>query len=222
MTTVLLVRHGHVDPAAGTQAADPPLSADGHRQAETTARAFTAGLFGSLDAVVTSTMRRARETAAPLAAALDLTPSPDERLVELDHGWTSYGTGGHLYQTRAAMYEALSAGRWGPDRFDPTAFADRVQAAVDDVVAAHPAGTVAVVCHGGVVSAYLSRVLGVERVVFFIPDNCSVTRVLAEPDGYSELLSANETLHLRLPEPWPGQELPGASAVADDRPDDLA
>lgn len=87
----------------------------------------------------------------------------------------------------------------GHQAYDSQAFADRVESAVGDVVAAHPTGTVAVVCHGGEVSAYLSRVLGIGRVVFFVPDNCSVTRVLAEQDGYRELLSANETPHLREP-----------------------
>lgn len=199
MTTVLLVRHGHVAPATGSDLAGPPLSAQGREQAEVTARAFGAGLFGPVDAVVSSTMLRARETAEPLAKALGLVPSFDERLVELDHGWTVYGTGVESYPTRCAAYEALSQGRWGTQTYDPQAFADRVETAVHDVVAAHPAGTVAVVCHGGVVSAYLARVLGIGQVVFFVPDNCSVTRVLAEQDGYREMVSANETLHLRDP-----------------------
>lgn len=68
---------------------------------------------------------------------------------------------------------------------------------MESVVERHPTGTVAVVCHGGVISAYLAHVLGVSQTIFFAPDYGSVSRLLAEPNGYRELLSANEALHLR-------------------------
>ena len=57
--------------------ADPPLSPLGLRQAEATAD-FLAG--ETVDAIVTSTMRRAIETGRPLAERLDINPERREGL----------------------------------------------------------------------------------------------------------------------------------------------
>lgn len=196
---ILLVRHARPEVVpGGDEAADPGLTEEGRRQAELMAKAVGDGLYGDVTAVVTSTMRRARETAEPLTQALGLTAEPDERLVELDHGWTTYGVAADTYPTRASFYEALNAGRWAENRFDPAAFTKRVRAGVDSAVDRHPGGVVAVVCHGGVISAYLATVLGLAEPFVLMPAYCSVSRVLAEPGGRREVLSANESLHMRL------------------------
>jgi len=178
--------------------ADPPLTEEGHAQAKLLAAAIADGAYGRVTAVVTSTMRRAIETGEPLAEALGVTAATEESIVELDDGWTSYGVGVEDYPSREAAWAAMDAGWWGANSFDPVAFRRRVRDGMDAVAAGHPGGAVAVVCHGGVISAYLAEVLGTERTVFFSPDYCSVSRVLVEP-GYRELISANETLHMRLP-----------------------
>jgi probable phosphoglycerate mutase len=196
---LLLVRHARPERVDGGRvAADPGLTPAGLGQAQLLAKAFAAGAFGPVAAIVTSTMLRARQTAEPVAEALGLTAHADERLAELDVGWTSYGTGVESFPTRRAGYDELNAGRWGSNTYDPDAFAARVRAGVDDVIARYPQGDVVVVCHGGVISAYLAHVVGSGRLLFLTPDHCSVTRVLAEPDGYREVLSVNESLHMRL------------------------
>lgn len=197
VTVVLLVRHGEAQAMTGTTAVDPPLTRKGQEQAARLARCLAEGGYGTVDAIVSSTMRRARETAATLADALGLQLSQDERLVEIDHGWTSYGLGIESYPTRQLAFDALSNGRWGENVFDPQAFGDRVESAVTDAVAAVGGGNVAVVCHGAVISAYMARVLALDRLMFLAPDPCSVSRVLVQDDGYRELLSANEGLHTR-------------------------
>ena len=198
-TELLLVRHARPEVVpGGTEAADPGLTEQGRGQAELTAKAVADGLYGEVTAVVSSTMRRALETAEPLTEALGLRVETDERLVELDHGWTTYGVGGDPSMTRASVYASMNAGRWAGNRFDPAAFAERIRAGIDAVVDRHPDGLVAVVCHGGAIGAYLAHVLGRAEPFFMMPAHCSVSRVLAERDGYRELLSANETLHLRL------------------------
>ncbi|WP_316689407.1 histidine phosphatase family protein [Pseudonocardia sp. H11422] len=196
---LLLVRHARPEVVSGTDVADPPLTEEGRAQAQLMAKAVAAGQYGAVTAVVSSTMRRAVETAEPLTEALGVIAETDVRLVELDHGWTSYGVGIDAYPTRRDAYRAMNSGSWGTNTFDPLAFRERVREGMEAVVDRHPDGSVVVVCHGGVISAYLAHVLDTPQTVFFSPDYCSVTRVLAEPDGYRELLGANESLHMRLP-----------------------
>lgn len=189
---LLLVRHAR--PMVG-EAADPPLGEEGNAQARSMAAAVASGRYGSVTAVVSSTQLRAIQTAEPLAAALGVVAETDVRLVEIDHGWSSY-PGGKIfgaYATRGEAYRAINRGVWGANTFDPAAFRERVCDGIEAVVARHPGPSVAVVCHGGVISAYLAHVLGVRDTVFFAPDFCSISRVLADPDGHRELLTANET-----------------------------
>jgi broad specificity phosphatase PhoE len=196
---LLLVRHARPEVVSGVEVADPPLTDEGRAQAQLMAKAVAGGHYGAVTAVVSSSMRRAVETAAPLVEALGVVVETDVRLVELDHGWTSYGAGLDAYPSRRAAYAAMNVGRWGTNTFEPLAFRERVRAGMEAVVDRYPDRTVAVVCHGGVISAYLAHVLDVSQTVFFAPDYCSVTRILAEPDGHRELLTANEALHMRLP-----------------------
>jgi broad specificity phosphatase PhoE len=82
---LLLVRHARPEivARAGTAIADPALSAEGRTQAALLAKSLAADQYGTVTAVVSSTMRRARETAQPLAEALGLAAETDVRLVEL-------------------------------------------------------------------------------------------------------------------------------------------
>lgn len=192
---LLLVRHARpevVSVSGGV--ADPPLTEVGRAQAALMAKTLAGGKYGEVSAVATSTMLRAVQTAEPLTEALGVVADTDARLVELDHGWTSYGIGIDSYPSRRAAYQAMNAGRLGTNTFDAVAFRERVCAGMEAVVGRHPSGTVAVVCHGGVISAYVAHVVGTSQTVFFSPDYCSVTRILAESDGHRELLSANESL----------------------------
>jgi len=79
---LILVRHGlpvRIEDADGP--ADPPLSDEGRAQA-----VRLADWLGRepIDAVYVSPMRRAMETAAPLADALGVDPVVDEELSEFD------------------------------------------------------------------------------------------------------------------------------------------
>ena len=67
-TTVILVRHAE---KASEPAADPPLTAAGEARAKALAEALA---NAGVSAVVTTQFARTRSTAAPLAAALQLTP----------------------------------------------------------------------------------------------------------------------------------------------------
>ena len=71
-TTVIVIRHAEKDLAGGT---DPKLTADGEARAALLARLFgVSGAQGRIDAIYVSATEPTRATAAPLAAALHVTP----------------------------------------------------------------------------------------------------------------------------------------------------
>lgn len=172
-------------------AADPELAPEGRLQAEALARRWA----DRVDAVWTSPMLRARETAAPLATAVEVEPTVDDDLAEMDRDAEAYIPMEELREDPAAWAEAVEA--WvGPAGAALRAeFRLRVRAAIGRVVAAHRGQRVAVVCHGGVINAALADVLGLDEHLFFEPGYTSVSRVLANATGAAEVLSVNETWH---------------------------
>ncbi len=55
------------------------------------------------------------------------------------------------------------------------------------------------VCHGGVINAYLADVLGIAAPPpgFFYPNYTSIHRVAASRSGIRSIITINETAHLR-------------------------
>ena len=76
-TSVFIVQHGEKERLPG----DPGLTAAGRSQAAFTA-AYLAGLDVSVSSVYASPLRRAQETATPIASALGLSLHTDDRLRE--------------------------------------------------------------------------------------------------------------------------------------------
>lgn len=188
---LLLIRHAlpvRVEDADGP--ADPVLSEAGIRQAGALARWLR---DEPIDAVWVSPLRRARQTAAPLEATLGLEAVVEPGVQEFDAEDPTYIP---IEELKAAddprwreMVEALDS----PERL---AFRDVVVEAVERIVAAHPGQKVAVVCHGGVINAYLSHVIGLGVPMFFEPSYTSITRVVASSRGHRSMVSANEIPHL--------------------------
>ena len=54
---------------------------------------------------------------------------------------------------------------------------------------------IAIVCHGGVINAYIGHILGIEQDMFFRPAHASISRVLAG-DGRRVVSTLNEMHHL--------------------------
>lgn len=186
---LLLIRHAlpvRVDEGAVDGPADPALSELGVAQAQ----ALAAWLTGEqIDAVWSSPMRRARETAAPVADRLGLEVVVDRGLAEYDRDAASY--------IPIEELKAANDPRWYqlPER--PEEFAAEVVEAVERVIDAHPGQRVAVVCHGGVVNAYAGHVLGISDPLFFLPAYTSISRVLASSAGVRSIASLNEAGHVR-------------------------
>ncbi len=79
------------------------------------------------------------------------------------------------------------------------AFRARVQGAIGRIVERHPDGDLVVICHGGVINAYLGPFLGIGNEMFFIPENTSVSSVEFD-DGGARLRFLNDILHLTDPQ----------------------
>ena len=81
---------------------------------------------------------------------------------------------------------------------DPYEFRRGVVAAIEAIITAHPGEKVAAVCHGGVINAYLTHILGIEDPTgFYYPNYTSINRVAAAGSGERSVLTLNETCHLR-------------------------
>lgn len=196
---LLMARHGEPLAATaepGTGGADPGLSPRGLDQAKALAGWVLAERAASeLAEVVTSPMRRARETAAPVLDGLALVPTVDDDLVEFDRGRDRYRPV-HERHDDDPEWQRIRAGHY-PSFVDGDAFRGRVAAAMEAVTARHAGrASVLVVCHAGVINTYLAAVLGLERPLTFPLDHGGVSRVLVSRSGERRVRSVNETQHV--------------------------
>lgn len=205
-----LVRHGRPDEDDAASWHDPPLRADGRRQAQAVAALLA---DEAVTRIVTSPMRRARETAEPLAARLGLP-------AEVVDGWAEADR--HLGRYRSTeTLRALGSGEWerfleDPVRYlghDPERFMADVNGALrealqarNDALADAPADApddahVVVFAHGLPINVVLSRVLGLARIIHFQPGYGSVTRLRARGPERIGIVSVNELGHHRFSGP---------------------
>jgi probable phosphoglycerate mutase len=186
---LVLIRHAlplRIDEGSVDGPADPSLAEVGHEQAVAVADWLAAE---KVDAIYCSPMRRARETAAPIAARLGLDIAIEDGVAEYDRESRSY--------IPVEELKAANDPRWKEIPEQPDHFQAVVVEAVERIVAAHPAQRVAIVCHGGVINVYTGHVLGVTEPMFFLPGYTSISRVLAASSGERSIASLNETGHLR-------------------------
>jgi probable phosphoglycerate mutase len=155
-TEVLLVRHADcydAEIAGGDE--DPSLSERGREQAKRLGERMNRLPY---EAVYTSPLRRAVETARSISPEAKL----DERLVEV----ATTLDNGHVQVTES-----------------PESVLARMRAVVSDVVAAHPGGKVIVVGHGVAILGYLCDVLHLEfGTLRLLPyyTSVNVVRILGE------------------------------------------
>lgn len=194
---LILVRHGlPVRQAAASGAADPELAPEGRQQAERLAQYLA---VEGVDALYTSPMRRAVETAAPLAATAGLTPVTVEEIAEFDRHAAEYVPVEELKAAGDPRWHRLMAGEWEETSESPETFRTRVIEGLEGIIAAHCAQRVVAVCHGGVINQYIAHILGISTTVgFFYPQYTSIHRVSAARSGERSLSSLNETAHLRV------------------------
>lgn len=195
---LLLIRHGlpvRLERDDG-RPADPPLSDEGALQAERVAAWL---VHERIDHIVASPLRRARETAAPLARALGLEVEVEPRVAEFDRDSAVYVPLEELKRTDYAAWKAFMDGGYGEGLTLETFLAD-VETALEACIERHRGRRVAVFCHGGVINAFASHVLGAKQRLFFQPHYTSINRFAAASSGERSVVSLNETAHLELHE----------------------
>lgn len=187
-TTLLLIRHGETQWNAQGRIQgqrDIALSDRGLRQAQTIARFLGAS---AIDAVFTSDLSRAHQTAQPLAQTLGIGLRIDPRLRERGFGLFE----GSTYEEAQANWPAQYA-IW--QRRDP-AYAlpggesylqarARVLQCLEEIVRDHTGATVAVVTHGGVLDIVYRAAYAIawETPRSHLLPNASINRVLAWRPG---------------------------------------
>jgi broad specificity phosphatase PhoE len=203
-----LIRHGRSDASSTTMIDtprgrqwDPPLDELGREQARKLAVRL-ALLDPPPAAVYCSSLRRARETVEPYAERAGVGVRFDEGLMEANIGaWE-----GRPFEEIVASDEDIlplvraSRAIWshapGGEPIDP--FRERVRRAVGGVIERHPDGDLLVICHGGVINAYVGPFLGIDHEMFFIPENTSISSIELDEEG-ARLRFLNDVLHLTDP-----------------------
>jgi probable phosphoglycerate mutase len=178
---VLFVRHGQTGTTGQLLPGRSPglhLADAGKAQAQAVADAIAK--LSKVDAVYSSPLERARETAAPIAAARGLKVQIERGLLELDVGdWT----GEELKKLRRTpewkVVQRYPSGFRFPSGESFVELQARIVATIDRIVAAHPGGTVVAVSHADTIKAAVVHALGAhldhfQRVTI---SPCSVTAV---------------------------------------------
>lgn len=149
----------------------------------------------TIGAVYTSPLRRAIETAQPLAESLGWRPVIHESVAEYDRDASHYIPMEELKREDYPAWKAFVDGGYG-DEVDMAEFAMRVSDGMEEIIRAHAGRRVAVFCHGGVVNVWTAKVLGMAPSLFIDVDYGSISRFLCASTGERSVRSLNETGHL--------------------------
>ena len=193
---LLFIRHALPERVEGFDGpADPELSEAGHHQARHVAEYLA---FERIHAVFASPLRRAMQTAAPVAALQSIEVAVADGIAEYDRESSEYIP---IEQLKAeglpGWQDVLTGDAHRSIGIDPHEFRSGVVDAVEAIIDAHPGEKVAAVCHGGVINAYITHILGIaDPSGFFYPNYTSIHRIAAARSGERSVLSLNETCHL--------------------------
>jgi broad specificity phosphatase PhoE len=195
MTTALLIRHGHVDAIGRRLVGQLPgvnLSTSGLSEVERLRR----NLALPLDAVYSSPLERARQTAAPLAADRNLETTPLDGLTEVDFGdWTGLTfdeldrlPAWHLFNARRSIAPV-------PNGEPAAQVQTRILGVLDQLATRHAGETFAVVSHADVIRAAVLHYAAIplddfQRIQI---DTASVTAV--DVTATPQLLAINRRDH---------------------------
>lgn len=200
-TELVIVRHGQTAAniaglLVGRQ--DVLLTDLGHEQAKR-----AAGEVATLqpDALVSSPLQRARQTAKPIAERTLLFPEVEEEIAEFGfgdfEGWTEKDAlDRHPHLRPLITGEAHPDERW-PNGESGSGFVARVFDGISRIVADHPDQRVVVVTHGGVLGSWVARMAESGATSFFpyLVHNCSISTFEVAGRG-TTCVAWNQTRHL--------------------------
>ena len=208
VTEVLLIRHGQqllpdLDKATTGDWIDPPLSEHGRAQA----RLLAAGLSTvRIDHIFCSPLRRARETAQPVAEMhrMDVEIVNDLREVEIFRDLPPDQTAREAVGDdllRAVRGRMLTERSWDVYPFSESSFdfCKRSINAIEAAIARNAGERIAIVCHGGVINAYMGHIIGSRYDMFFRPAHTAINVAVAGGDRRIPR-SLNDVHHLTTPE----------------------
>jgi broad specificity phosphatase PhoE/ribonuclease HI len=200
-TRLMLLRHGQTELSVDRRYSgrgNPALTELGRRQAD--AAAAYLGERGGIDAVVTSPLQRAYDTAAAAAKALGLDITVDDDLIETDFGEWEGMTFGEANATDPALH-----GRWlkdtsvpppGGESFDQVH--DRIRRARSRIISEYGDATVLVVSHVTPIKTMLRMALDAGPSILYRLhlDLASLSVAEFYPDGVASVRLVNQTSYL--------------------------
>ena len=187
LTTLLLVRHGNTATTGKLLPGRAPglhLAESGVTQAERAGEGI--GELKRVDAIYTSPLERARETAGAIAKATGLKPKVERGLLECDFGeWTG-----------AELAKLMKLPEWRTVQRAPSTFRfpngesftemqARIVSALDRLRASHHGGTVVCVSHADPIKAAMAHALGTHLDLFqrIVISTCSISAIGFAGDG---------------------------------------
>jgi probable phosphomutase (TIGR03848 family) len=195
-TLVLYVRHGQT-PTTGKvlpgRAAGLHLADQGRAQAKAVAERISA--LKRVDAVYASPLERARETAAPIAAARGLRVRVEKGLLECDFGdWTGGSLRDLFKKPDWTTVQRYPSGFRFPGGESFREMATRLADTAARLRDKHPGQVVVAVSHADPIKAAVADALGVHLDLFqrIVISTCSVTAI-AYGDTGPNVLTVNDT-----------------------------
>ena len=195
-TLVLLVRHGQTPTTGKVLPGRAPglhLADAGREQAERAAARIAE--LPRVDALYASPLERARETAAPIAAARKLRVQVERGLLECDFGdWTGRELAALSKLPEWQTVQRAPSTFTFPNGESFTAMQTRIVSAVDRIRAAHPGGVVVCVSHADPIKALVAHAMGTHIDLFqrIVISTCSITAI-AYGTGAPVVLTVNST-----------------------------
>ena len=192
---LVLIRHGlpvRVENSDGGPA-DPPLSQTGHSQARAVAEWLREEAF---DRIYASPMKRALETAQPLAEAKGMEVIVRDGVAEFDADAPSYIPMEELKRIDYERWREFMRNGYEDEQLF-LQFAGTAVAALEQIVEENRGARVAVVCHGGVINVWSAHVIGIAPRMFFAPDYTSINRYMAAGSGERSIITLNQAVHLQ-------------------------
>jgi 2,3-bisphosphoglycerate-dependent phosphoglycerate mutase len=188
---LILIRHGETEWNREGRIQgyhrDSPLTASGRAQAQRLAQRLAGEGLGALHS---SDSARARQTAAPIAAAMKVDVAYDAALRERSYGEFEGWTYEELEREQPEAYRKFHSRdpAYAPPGGESGAqFRDRILAALERVAASAGKGLAAVVTHGGVLGVIYRHVNGAapDSRRDYSLHNASINRILYEGGRWS-------------------------------------
>jgi broad specificity phosphatase PhoE len=191
VTEVLLIRHGQqyipdLEKATTGDWIDPPLSEHGQAQAKLLAASLSTL---KIDHIFCSPLKRARETAQPMAEMqrLEVEVVNDLREVEVFRDVPPEQTAREAFGDdllRAVRQRMLTERNWDVYPLSESSydFRKRTINAVEAAIARNAGERIAIVCHGGVINAYMGHIIGSRYDMFFRPAHTAINVAVAGGD----------------------------------------